>query len=542
MRPYVPARPHPVLVLLLALAALLVPAVPAYGAGRVPARPLAATGTGLLAGRQLDGVQAFLGVPYAAPPTGARRFRPPQPPARWDGVRQAAQQAPACLQFSPFGLSDPQNVSEDCLYLDVYRPADAAPGARLPVLFWIHGGAYSQGTGTQFGGATLARLTGTVVVSINYRLGQLGYLALPQFDQEGTPGSGTWGLQDQIAALSWTRRNAAAFGGDPANITIAGQSAGAGSVCALLTAPSTAGLFSHAILQSGPCTLLSAPDQQAAGADGQAYAEAAGCPPGPDTLTCLRAAPPAALLAAAANHPTPGPATGTPVLPRGPAEAIAAGAWHQVPILIGSNAAEARLLVALTQPRLTAEQYTAQVTVAYGADAPRVLAAYPLTAYGSPYLAYSALLTDATFACHTYWTAALLRTQVPTYVYEFDDPNSPTLAGAQVPGLDESNAHSAELAYLFDFTMGDRPLTSAQLELADRMKRSWAAFARTGNPNTPGPPVWPTAGGGDSYRARSLRPDGATRTITTFADDHRCALWASVPGAAGGRPAAAGGR
>jgi len=529
VRPHSLARPHPALVLLLTLAALLLSTVPALGAPRSAAQPPAVTSSGLLAGQPLDGAQAFLGIPYAAPPTGARRFRAPQPPAHWDGIRQATQQAPACLQFSPFGLSDPQNVSEDCLYLDVYRPAGAVPGARLPVIFWMHGGAYSQGTGTQFGGQTLARLTNTVVVSINYRLGQLGYLALPQFDQEGTTGSGTWGLQDQIAALTWTRQNAAAFGGDPGNITVAGQSAGAGSVCALLTSPKTAGLFSRAILQSGPCTLIAAPDQPTAQADGQAYAAAAGCPQGADTLTCLRAAPPAALLAAAQNHPTPGPATGTPVLPRQPSEAITTGAWHKVPILIGSTAAEARFLVALTQPNLTADQYTAQITAAYGPAAPQILAHYPLANYPSPYLAYSALLTDATFACHTYWTATTLRTQVPTYVYEFDDPASPTLRGAQVPGLDESNAHSAELAYLFDFTMGDRPLTSSQAALADQMKRAWAAFARTGNPNTAGQAAWPTAGG-DTYRVQSLRPDGATRTTTTFATDHQCALWASLAG------------
>lgn len=491
----------------------------------------------MVAGRTTDGAQEFLGIPYAAPPTGDRRFRAPRPAARWDGVRQATHQAPACLQFSPYGLRDPRNVSEDCLYLDVYRPAAAVPGAGLPVIFWMHGGGFTQGTGTQFGGRTMADLTGTIVVSVNYRLGRLGYLALRQFGQEGTSGSGTWGLQDQIAALTWTRRNAAAFGGDPGNITIAGQSAGAASVCALLTSPSTTGLFSRAILQSGPCTLLTAPDQQSAQADGQAYAADAGCPQGPGTLGCLRNAPASALLAAAQAHPVTGPATGTPVLPRQPSEAIAAGDWHKVPILIGSNAAEARFFVALTQPYLTPDQYTAQITATYGSAAPDVLAHYPLTHYVSPYLAWSALLTDSTFACQTYRAANVLRGQVPTYVYEFDDPNSPTLAGAQVPGLDESNAHSAELAYLFDFTMADRPLTPAQLVLADQMKRSWAAFALTGDPAAVGRTAWPPLTG-DTYLVQSLRPDGASRTITTFAADHQCAFWASPAAAPDAHPAA----
>lgn len=166
-----------------------------------------------------------------------------------------------------------------------------------------------------------------------------------------------------------------------------------------------------------------------------------------------------------------------------------------------------------------------------------MLAHYPLTHYVSPYLAWSALLTDSTFACQTYRAANVLRTQVPTYVYEFDDPNSPTLAGAQVPGLDESNAHSAELAYLFDFTMADRPLTPAQLVLADQMKRSWAAFALTGDPAAVGRTAWPPLTG-DTYLVQSLRPDGASRTITTFAADHQCAFWASPAAAPDAHPAA----
>ncbi|MCX5149440.1 carboxylesterase family protein [Streptomyces sp. NBC_00320] len=517
-----------------ALAALLAPALPAAAATAASsggsARPQATIAQGVLRGRNDDGsgAQEFLGVPYAAPPVGDARLRAPQQPRRWTGVREAVRQAPACLQFSPFGLRDPQAVSEDCLYLDVYRPRAARAGARLPVIVWMHGGAYSQGTGTQFGGRTMADLTGTVVVSINYRLGQLGYLGLPELAGENAQRSGSFGLMDQMAALRWTRENIAAFGGNPGNVTVSGQSAGSGSVCALLAAPSAAGLFHRAVLQSGPCTLLRPPDGAQAESQARAFAMAAGCTDPAAPAGCLRAASGAALVEAARTVPTSGPASGDGLLPVDPATAIGSGHWNKVPVLIGSTRSEARLFVALTQPHLTQEQYTAQVLAGYGAAGPEVLARYPVSAYGSPYLALSALTTDSTFACQTAWTAQLFAAQVPTYFYEFDDPNSPTLAGAQVPGLDESNAHSAELAYLHDFTMGDRPLTAEQVALATRMKRYWGAFARYGVPAAAGQTAWPATGAGAAATVLTLNP-AATRTGTSFGSDHQCAFWRTQP-------------
>nr|WSW47476.1 carboxylesterase family protein [Streptomyces sp. NBC_01001] len=226
--------------------------------------------------------------------------------------------------------------------------------------------------------------------------------------------------------------------------------------------------------------------------------------------------------------PTSGPASGDGLLPVDPATAIGSGHWNKVPVLIGSTRSEARLFVALTQPYLTQEQYTAQILAGYGAAGPEVLARYPVSAYGSPYLALSAVTTDSAFACQTAWTAQLFASQVPTYFYEFDDPNSPTLAGAQVPGLDESNAHSAELAYLHDFTMGDRPLTAEQVALATRMKRYWGAFARHGVPAVPGQTAWPATGAGAAATVLTLNP-AATRTGTSFGSDHQCAFWRTQP-------------
>ncbi|MFJ3922068.1 carboxylesterase/lipase family protein [Streptomyces sp. NPDC090022] len=516
----------------LAAAAVLAAAIPAPAAApgggppRVESpRPVVAVAQGALRGRDHDGAQEFLGLPYAAAPVGEARLRAPREARRWSGVREATTQAPACVQFSPFGLADPSAVSEDCLHLDVYRPRTARAGARLPVVLWIHGGAYSQGTGTQFGGRTMAELTDSIVVAVNYRLGQLGYLGLPELGRENPLASGSFGLMDQIAALRWTRENIAAFGGDPGKVTVSGQSAGAGSVCALLASPQAAGLFGRAILQSGPCTLLAPPDRARAESEGRAFAASVGCAEPERVAACLRAVPAADLVGAARTRPTAGPAHGDGLLPVEPAAAIRSGAWNKVPVLIGSTRSEARLFVAFTHPQLTAEQYTARVRATYGAAADEVLARYPVTGYASPYLALSAVLTDAGFACRTYGTARLFSAQVPTYLYEFDDPDSPTLRGAQVPGLDMSNAHSAELAYLHDFTMGDRPLTPVQTALAHRMKRYWGAFARSADPNAPGQVRWPAAG--PRTTALVLSPTD-TRPSGSFAADHRCDFWQTL--------------
>ncbi|WP_331766581.1 carboxylesterase family protein [Embleya sp. NBC_00896] len=283
------------------------------------------------------------------------------------------------------------------------------------------------------------------------------------------------------------------------------------------------GLFAKAVLQSGPCTLLSGPDLAQAGRDGQGFAADAGCPDPATAVACLRAAWAPNLIAAARNHPITGPTVGGGALPLRPADAIAAGSWHRVPVLIGSTRAEGKMF-ALDRPYLTPDQYVATINARYGPIAPQVPARYPASGYPAPYYAMSAVLTDSLFGCGTYRTAELPASRTPTYVYEFDDPNSPTLYGAQLPGLDESNAHSAELAYLFDFTMGERPLTPVQVRLGTLMKRYWGAFMRSGSPNTWGQPVWPQAGA--RHELLTLRPDGS-RVSTAFAAEHQCDFWAA---------------
>lgn len=494
---------------------------PAFAARGGSQNPVVGTTAGSLRGQVHDGAEEFLGVPYAAPPVGDLRFRAPKAPARWSGVRDATTQGQACVQFADFGIDPAQPRGEDCLTLDLYRPRGARPGTNLPIVFWIHGGGFTQGTGTQFAGRTMADDDIVIVVSINYRLGALGYTALPGFDAETPEGSGNWGLLDQIAALRWTKDNARAFGGDPGNITVVGQSAGSASVCGILASPLANGLPAKAVLQSGPCTLLNPRPLADSQAQGAAFASALGCADPATAAACLRAAPLPALREAGMRMPLPGLTSGVPALPVAPAQAITSGRWNKVPVVIGSTRSEGKLF-ALDQVGMTPDQYPAYVTGQYGPIAAEVLARYPLSAYASPFHAVSAIVGDASFICQTSVTAELLRHQVPTYQYEFDDPASPPLVGLDLPGLDTGNAHSAELAYLFDFTMQARPFTAPQAAMADRMKRAWAAFAWTGTPNAWGLSWWPPlTSRGDVLR---FRPDGDTR-FRTFDDEHNCGFW-----------------
>jgi para-nitrobenzyl esterase len=487
--------------------------------------PIVRTVDGTVRGVSSAGADRFLGVPYAAPPLKDLRLRPPVPPAPWSGVRDATRQAPACLQFQPSGVREGQAVSEDCLYLDVYRPSDAGSGSHLPVLVWYHGGGWTQGTGVIYGGQTMAALTHTIVISINYRLGALGYLALPQLDAEDPAlGSGNYATLDQIRALAWVRYNIHAFGGDPHNVTIAGQSAGAGSVCTLMTSPLAAGLFHRAVIESLGCgggtQSLGAAQQQ-----GQGFATAAGCGDPATVVSCLRSAWAPNLVAAEQKVAVRGEAYGTGVLPQQPMAAIQQGHWNSVPVLIGGVRDEGKLFV-IAQAGLTADGYLQQIQAADGTNAGAVLARYPVTAYPAPFYALAAVVTDSGIACAVNTTADLLAGATRTYRYEFNDPTSPTLYGFQPPGIDMANAHSAELAYLFDFTLGDRPLTQPELALSRQMMRYWAAFARTGDPNTPGQAAWPRFEAATTT-SLVLRPTGNT-LATDIAAEHNCAFWAGI--------------
>jgi para-nitrobenzyl esterase len=505
-----------------ALAVVAVAVVPA-AAQAAASRVVVDTPQGAVSGVRAKGADRFLGLPYAKPPLKARRFKPPVPASDWNGTRDATRQAPACTQFQPTGVRDSQPTAEDCLYLDVYRPSTARRGDKLPVLVWLHGGGNTQGTGVIYGGQTMASLTNTVVVSINYRLGAFGWLSLPQLDAETPAGSGNWGQMDQLESLKWVRRNIAAYGGDGKLVTIAGQSAGASGVCGLLAAPSAKGYFQRAIIESGPCR--STPTAATTQKTGLNFAHAAGCTDDSIVVACLRATWVGNLVAAEQKFVVSGRTTGTSFMPQNPRAAIANGTWNRVPVLIGNVRNESRLLNVAAY-KTTPQQYTDTIRFTYGAAADDVLARYPLASYPAPFYALTSVQTDTGNACQSQIAADALGGATPTYEYEFNDPTSPTLYGFQPPGIDMSNGHSAELAYLFDFTLGDRPLTATQRRLATQMKRYWASFARTGDPNVRGEPRWPrhTA---ENDQILTLGAGGKSSATTGFAAEHQCDFWAA---------------
>jgi para-nitrobenzyl esterase len=477
---------------------------------------------GVLHGLSAGDVDEFLGVPFAASPTRDLRFRPPQPVRDWTGTRDATHLPPACLQFGTSHLPE-RASSEDCLYLNVYRPAGARAGARLPVMTFLHGGGWVKGANELYSGRRMASETGTVVVIPNYRLGALGYLAVPEIGDN----AGNFGTLDQIAALKWIQRNIAAFGGDPRSVTVGGQSAGAGSTCSLLTSPLSVGLFARAIVQSGPCAVLPETPLGTAYKLGKDYTAAAGCDSADDVLSCLRARPALALLVAGQDRIRRA-VWGTPIQPVQPSEAIAAGDWHKVPVLIGNTAAENKLvLVNDPGPDLTAAEYRARLEASYGVEAAAaILERYPVSAYGTPFAALAAALTDARWACRTAEQAAAFGQSAPTYEYEFDDPTSPPMDGFLAPRTDMSNAHGAELKYLYDLTLVEQDLTAKQQQLARRLRAYWAAFARTGDPSNARLTRW-AAVTADSHSVMVLGPP-RDRITTTFTADRKCAFWSSL--------------
>jgi para-nitrobenzyl esterase len=484
--------------------------------------PLVRAPAGQLRGVQLDGADAFLGVPFAAPPVNGLRFAPPAPQARWKGIRDASQQSPACLQFAPGGVRETQATSEDCLYLDVYRPHGVSRWAKLPVIVWIHGGGFTQGTGVIYGGQTLASRTDSVIVSLNYRLGTLGALASRPLDTENpSVGSGNWATLDQIAALKWVRNNIRAFGGNPGNVTVAGQSAGGSSVCTLLASPKASGLFQRATVQSAYCGLgeRSLSDAQT---QGQAFAEQLGCADAATQLACLRSASTSELVAAFQTAGGAGPVTGTPTLPLPSTEAISTDRWNKVPVMIGAVAHEGKLFLSGT-PNLTADDYQ-QFLNGFGSNAAKVAARYPLANYAAPFYAEAEAFGDSFIYCGVDRTAKLFATRTKTYRYEFDDPNSPTLFGFQPDGVDMSSTHSAELAYLFDFTLGAAPVPLTSKRLATQMKRYWGSFANNGNPNRRRLPHWPRYDI-DTTKTLVLDPSGPSAS-TAVSQQHQCDFWA----------------
>ena len=474
-------------------------------------QPVVHAPAGALRGVAADGFEVFEGVPYAAPPVGAGRWKPPAEAAAWKGVRDAAAFGPACFQPKPRAGSiyaePPVAMSEDCLSLNVWSPKGAR---KAPILVWIHGGSLVSGASSEpmYDGAALAK-RGIVVVSINYRLGVLGYLAHPELSAESPDGvSGNYGLLDQIAALRWIQRNIAAFGGDPANVTIAGESAGGLSVMYLMASPPARGLFAKAIAQSA--YMISTPTLREA-RFGHVPAETAGAAMadklGAKGLADLRAMDADTLANAApkAGFAPFGTVDGK-ILPGQLVDVFDRGEQARVPILAGFNSGEIRSLRVLAPaPPANAATYEAEIRKRYGDLADDYLKLYPSTD-----LAESVLLAprDALYG----WTAERLVAKqtaagAPGYLYLFDH-GYPAAEAAGLHGF-----HASEIPYVFGTAKMTPPAwpknpdTPEEAKLSAAMTDYWTSFARDGVPHAAGQPAW--------------RPYGAERAYLTFADEGR---------------------
>lgn len=493
---------------------------------------------GVLRGSSAEGYRSFVGVPFAAPPVGDLRWRPPQAAEKWSGVRDATAPGSACVQESSVvsaGDSGNGSTTEDCLYLNVYTPTagtarrtlpEQAGDGKLPVMVWIHGGSYLTGAGSDYGPGRLVTQGGVIVVTINYRLGALGFLGLPELTSEQSLGSGTYGLLDQQAALTWVQKNIAAFGGDPKNVTLFGESAGGSSVCAQMVSPQAEGLFAKAIAESG-CALRG-PTQARAEQTGTALAAKLGCR-GETVLTCLRGKSAVEIRSASDSTSTSltyAPATGGPVLPTDMETAFTNGTSADVPLLQGTNHDEGRLFIAsLGLQSLGPESYPSTVRRATGSLASQIVTRYPLSKYGSTGDALGAIVTDATFSCPALRTNTAAAKRSTVYAYEFNDPNAPL---PKITGYPLKASHAAELPYLFDLKRLGTPPSTGQT-LSRQMIAYWTSFAIDGDPNVDGAPRWTAfSPGGSSMQA--LVPEGSkTLDTDSFATEHNCDFWAAHP-------------
>ena len=517
--------------LICAAAAVALGVAHAQAKSRQGAGPIVQTADGAVQGVTVGGVNDFLGIPYAAPPVGALRWVAPAPPAHWSNTLQATQYSAYCPQgFSEIG---PGGGAEDCLYLNVQVPASANANSKLPVMVWIHGGGLSTGSGQEYDGTGLIQSGNVVFVSFNYRLGLLGFMALPALAQQDPHGSsGNYGLLDQQAAIAWVRQNIAAFGGNPARITIFGESAGGQSTIDQLVSP-LLGKVSAAIIESGAYA-RALPTQAQGQTQGQAIASSVGC--AANDLTCLRAVPATSLvtLADSSSSISIAPNVDNYVLTQQPFAAYAAGAFQHVPIIDGTNHDEYRLFVSedeiLAGQPWSASEYYNLIQQTAGTYAPQVEAEYPLQNYVNPGFATAALGTDYGFSCGAVILDALISKYTPLYTYELTDPNVPNVflpPDPNMPSLGDS--HAAELPYLFPafknslLGLGPAQFSPGQLNLAAGMRASWTSLARYGRPLNPRAGAWQPYNVGSHNFLALAAP--SPKTEYGFFDFHNCSFW-----------------
>ncbi|MBM7131095.1 carboxylesterase/lipase family protein [Dyella mobilis] len=461
--------------------------------------PIANVASGRLSGiydASID-LNEFKGIPYAAPPIGPLRWKPPQPAAAWPGVRQADHFGPRCMQRAMYSdmVFRSDGVSEDCLYLNVWAPAHSA-SAKLPVLVYFYGGGFTAGDGSElrYDGASLAQ-RGIVTVTVNYRLDVFGFLALPALAAESPEhATGNYGLLDQNAALRWVRRNIAAFGGDPGKVTIGGESAGSMSVSAQMASPLSKGLMQQAIGESGAVlgNLKPRPLAQAE-REGKNFERLVGA----RSLEQLRATSAESLLKVAGKKNVPEfmPTIDGYFLPRSPEAIFQSGDQAHIPLLVGSNSQEGYYKSLLNDRAPTLANYRAAMKKKWGRHAAEALQLYPATTQADVETSATAYAGDEFIAMSTWrWMQAQRQTgNAPVYYYYFNQPRPARRDGSAGP--DPGAVHSGEIEYALGNLPGNAVFawTATDRRVSDIMEGYWANFIKTGDPNGAGLPNWPAA-------------------------------------------------
>jgi len=470
------------------------------------------------------------GIPYAAPPVGELRWKAPQPTKTWEDVRDGSVWGARCMGMGGMVMKhfdqDPSGkMSEDCLYLNIWRPKKEG---KFPVMLWIHGGGYMMGTANTpvYWGGKLSQSGDVVVVSINYRLNYFGFMALPALrDEDPNKSVGSYGSLDQVAALKWVKANIAAFGGDPQNVTVFGESAGGMSVCTLLASPLATGLFERAIIESGPCR-VGAPLEKSF-ERGKLAARAWGC--GPDDLECLRSVPACKIISPrrARHRGMFMPAQDGYFLDGNAIDIIRSGKFNKVPLIAGFNRDEFSAFARLAHEKLRRsgpEAYQKKIAALFSLDkkdAEKAIKLYPVSDYDNQVInAYGRMISDIFIICPTYHgLEAAADHQVDAYLYRFDYDDF--RMGNRIGAM-----HAMELPFVFDnfqqfkFVFRRENLKKAE-PLSKIFQAYWTNFAKTGNPNGPGLPEWPKF---DPKDQKLLVLDEQVKVESAGLSD-RCKFW-----------------
>jgi para-nitrobenzyl esterase len=462
-------------------------------------------------------IRAFKGIPFAAPPVGELRWKAPQPVAVWQGVLKADHFGPRPMQafiFSDMRFRD-KGPSEDCLYLNVWTPA-TSPAEKLPVMVWIYGGGLEAGSASEprQDGEHLAK-RGVILVSMNYRLGVFGFLAHPGLTKESGHGSGDYGFMDQIAALRWVQKNIAAFGGDPGNVTIFGESAGSYSVSTIMASPLGRGLFQKAMGESGALLGTSRyPTHTIPLAAAEQLGEKFAASLGAKSIDELRAKPALEVLKAEQGHREFrfGSIVDGYVLPKDASEIYASGDQAHVPLLAGWNADEMRIYTVFGKKKPTAKSFADDLDTAYGKDSIPLLKLYAARTDEEAVRSAGDLASDRFIAIGTWkWIDMQLKTGgSPVYRYSFDRAvpieAGRVVNGSPATGADVGAVHASEIVYVFGTLDSSKGVIWApeDRKLSDAMGTYWTNFAKTGTPNGEGVPPWPAYAKADGYSVMHL--------------------------------------